>query len=217
MVYLTRREVMVAAGREAEFEEWWLEGQEMGKSQKGFRLATLGNSLGYPNKYAALIRFDTREDWEASHRDPAFRARIERRPQGLIVGRPRPTEAYEQVHRVGLTGARPADARPGFTTLVDWNVRGPAARAFESSRKELFELRQKHVQGLVVNALWKFLGNPSGYLVHATYTSREAAEQARTHPEVEAYQRTHGYSEYASAPPVIENYRPVGRVQAERP
>ena len=209
MVYLTRREVMVAPGRGPEFEAWWLEGQQMQKSQKGFRLATLGNSLGYPNKYAALTRFDTREDWEAAQNNPAFRARLERRPEGLIVGRPRPTEAYELVHRVG-----PTDARPAFATLAEWNVRGRAAGAFESSRKELFELRQKHVKGLVVNGLWKFLGNPSGYLALGAYTSREAAEQARTHPEVEAYQRAHGYSEYASAPPVVEHYRDAGRVQA---
>ena len=44
MVYLTRREVMVAPGRGAEFEAWWTETQQMLKSQKGFRLATLGRA-----------------------------------------------------------------------------------------------------------------------------------------------------------------------------
>lgn len=209
MVYLTRREVMVAPGRGAEFEAWWAETQQMLKSQKGFRLATLGKSMGHPQKYSALIRFDTYEDSEAVQNSAAFRARLQARPDGLITGRPRPTEAYEQVHRVG-----PTDAIPGFATLVDWNVRGAAAGAFESSRKELFELRQKHTKGFVVNGLWKYLGNPGGYMILGAYTTREALDAGRTHPEVVAFQNAHPSSEYAAAPPVIENYRGVQRVGA---
>ena len=38
MVYLTRREVVVAPGRGPEFEAWWAEGQLLLTAQKGFRL-----------------------------------------------------------------------------------------------------------------------------------------------------------------------------------
>ncbi len=206
-MYLTRREVMVAPGRAAEFEAWWAEGQEGLKGQKGFSLSTLHNSLGYPNKYTALTRFETREDSQASQNSAAFRARLQARPEGLIVGRPRPTEAYEPVHRVGPTGGPAA-----FTTLVEWNVTPGTARAFESSRQELFDLRQKHLKGFVRASLWRFLGNRTQYLV----INGNAGGQGNgpQEPEIAAFQRAHPSSEYASAPPVIENYRNVQRVRA---
>lgn len=204
-MYLTRQEVIVTPGRAAEFEASWVEHQQVLRDQQGFRVATLFNSLGYPYKYTALIRFETREDWQASQNSAVFQARLHAQPEGLIVSHGRLTEAYELIHLVG-----PSEERSTYGRLVEWNLDPGRARAFEDSRGVVFELRQKYAPGFVVSGLWRFLGNRNRYLGISGYTGNED----RAHPEIAAFDRAHPYSEYASTPPEVESYAIVQRVHA---
>jgi hypothetical protein len=184
-------------------EACWSEGQRFLEDQAGFRLATLSNSLGYPEKYTSLTRFARREDWQAAVRTGAYQAWLRRWPEGLVAAQPRPTEAYELIHLVGPSGDRPAYGR-----LVEWNLDPGAGHRFEDSRKEVFALRQRYAPGFVVSGLWRFLGHRLRYLGISGYTGNDE----RAHPEITAFDRAHPYTEYASTPPDVESYAIIQRV-----
>jgi heme-degrading monooxygenase HmoA len=206
-MYLVRVDMFVAPGRGAELERCWGEGQRVLKAQTGFHLATLSNSLGYPEKYSSLTRFECREDWQAAVRTELYQAWLRAWPEHLVVARPRPAEAYELVHVVGRSGER-----PDYGRLVEWNLDPGAGRRFEESRKEVFALRQRHAPGFVVSGLWRFLGNRLRYLGISGYVGNDE----RAHPEITAFDQAHPYTEYASTPPDVESYAIVERVSRGR-
>jgi heme-degrading monooxygenase HmoA len=202
-MYLVRSDLFVAPGRGAELEACWGEGLRLLSGQAGFRLATLSNSLGYPDKYTSLTRFERREDWQTAVRTGPYQAWLRAWPEGLVVAQPRPAEAYELVHVVG-----PSAERPAYGRLVEWNLDPGAGRRFEESRKEVFALRQRYAPGFVVSSLWRFLGNRLRYLGISGYVGNDE----RAHPEITAFDHAHPYTEYASIPPDVESYAIIERV-----
>ena len=206
-MYLVRTDGIVGPGRAAEFEKWWAGFGPLLKPHKGFQLAVLFNSLGYPARYTSLTRWDNVEAFRGFFKGGGLGAHIRAGTDFFTLVRPQ--EAYELVYRVG----DPSVARGNCGILVEFNINPRSAQAFESSRKEVLELRQKLVKGFVVSGLWRSPGTPTKYLVTQAYTDRKAAEAARTAPEVQAFMRAHPFTEYADAPPTIEAYELVQRIQ----
>ncbi len=166
-MYVTRVDVM-ASGGGAAYEAWAKQLGDMLKAQKGFQRRVVANSYGYPAKYTAFNRWESREAARASANSPEVRAFLQT-TQGVLT-LARPMEAYEIVASVGE-----APAAGTFLVLAEWELdpRPGHAAAFESSRKELFELRQKHGKGFVSARLGRFLGNRTKYLVGTSYSNRE--------------------------------------------
>lgn len=203
-MYLTRVDVMVAVGRLADLETWVKQYGEVLKAQQGFQLFVHGNSLGYPAKHTGIVRWESREAAVAWGRSPALQAFIKANPFEGLFTIPQPAEAYEFVLGVGEPSAQ---ARYGV--LVDWHIdvlRPGNVAAFQSSRQRVFELRQKHGKGFVLNRLWRSLGNPSKYLVVQSYTSREDARAAQGIPELQEIARAYRWNDYTSTPPTIEEF-----------
>ena len=99
-------------------------------------------------------------------------------PEGLRTSTA-PTRAYELVHDIG------GSEQARFAVLVDWSdIRVADRVAFEESRKELFELRQRHVKGFVANRLLRSLGDldqvPGGSALHQL--ERPTTIHRRIHP-----------------------------------
>ena len=202
-MYFVRTEIMVRPGAASEVEKLW---PELFKGQKGLQLAILGNSLGYPAKYVSGTRWDSREAFLGFYKSAGLQAQY--RSMAELITFSRPQEAYEQVFRVGSPSA------PGsHAVLIDWTVNPGNGPAFESNRKELFELRQKHGKGFGVNTLWRFLGSANRYLITQAWNSREEAQAAAAVPEVAAFIRAHPYTEFGNAPGQPESYAVVNRLQ----
>ena len=203
-MYLTRVDVMVAIGRLADLEAWVKQYGEALKAQPGFQLLVHGNSLGSPAKHTGIVRWASREAALAWGRSPALQAFVKAHPLEGLLTISRPAEAYEFVLGVGEPSAPPR-----FGILVDWDidVRRPGnVAAFHSSRQRVFESRQQHGKGFVLNRLWRSLGTPSKYLVVQGYTSGEEARAALEIPALQELARAYRWSDYASTPPVLEAF-----------
>ena len=209
-MYLTRVNVMVPLGRLADFEAWVKQYGEVLKAQHGFQLLVHGNSLSYPAKHTGIVRWESREAAVALGRSPALQAFVKANPIEGLFTIPQPAEAYEFVLGVGEPSAQ---ARYGV--LVDWHIdalRPGNAAAFHSSRKRLFELRQKHGKGFVFNRLWRSLGNLHKYLVIQSYTNREDARAALEIHELQEIGRAYRWDDYTSTPPAIEEFEVIHAV-----
>ena len=123
-------------------------------------------------------------------------------PEGLRTSTA-PTRAYELVHDIG------GSEQARFAVLVDWSdIRVADRVAFEESRKELFELRQRHVKGFVANRLLRSLGDWTKYLVVQLYISWNALPQftAEFIPELQAFGRAHQAGDYTDTPNQRDTY-----------
>ena len=180
---------------------------EVLKAQKGFQALVHGNSLGYPAKHTGVVRWESREAARAWGQSPALQAFFKANPIEGLFTILRPAEAYEFVLGVGEPSGQVR-----YGVLVDWHIdalRPGNAAAFESSRKRVFELRQKQGKGFVSNRLWRSLGNPPKYLVIQGYTSREDARAAQAMPELQEIARAYRWNDYASTPPAIEEFEVI--------
>lgn len=207
-MYLVRTDVVVPPGRAKEFESWWAGFGPVLKAAKGFQYGGLLNSLGEPGRYASLARFESREAFRDYYLGERLRSHLQE-GAGLIA-LTRPQHGYELVLRVG----DPAVSGVRYGRLVEWTIdRGAAAaQAFASSRKELFELRQKLLKDFITQSLWRSPGTPNKHLAIGAYKTREGAEAQG--PEVDAFMSKYPYSNYASAPPTVENFEAVHEVRA---
>lgn len=209
-MYVTRTEAIISAGGAAAYESRTAQLADLLRAQPGFVSGALLNSLGDPARYSFLARWEGREAGRCFARSGALRDfRLAHPAEGLFC-LSRPQEAYEGVVDVASEG------QGSFVTLVEWNIKPGRenAAAFERSRQELFELRQKYQKGFVANLMRRFLGNPTRYLMVLSYSSREDAWAVSAAPEIQQFLRAHRYHQYAETPPAIEVYDTIRRTQA---
>ena len=197
-----RTEFLVQSGQAHKFEALCSEIRGILATAPGFHDAVLLNSLGYPGKYVAIAQWEDREAFAAFYRSPALRETA--RSGDAVFRINRPEEAYAVVLTVGQPPAAPG----GWRQLVEWDIKPGLAAAFETSRKTLFELRQRH-GGILVSQLFRFLGNSSRYLVMQAYVSRDAETVGRTVPQIQEFFAAHPATEYVSHAPVGEYYTAV--------
>lgn len=201
-----RAEFMAQAGRAHEFEALWLVMRGILATTSGFHDEVLLNSLGYPGKYVAIVKWADREVFSAFYRSPAL-LETARSGDGFYKVH-RPEEAYEVVLTVGQS-----PTRAGFWwQLVEWDIKTGAAAAFEASRRHLFELRQRH-GGIFMSQLFRFLGNSTRYLVLQAYENRDVERAGRTIPEIQQFFKAHPATEYVSHGPVGEYYTAIQLAQ----
>ena len=81
-------------------------------------------------------------------------------------------------------------------------------RAFADNRKEVFELRLRHVKGYVGARVLKFLGDSRRMFVINGYDSTDSVGGGggQTIPDIQEFQRAHPNSEFTSESPSIEHY-----------
>ena len=204
-MYIVRSDVTVNGGRFAGLEAWTTQRVEHLRAQKGFQEYLVLRSLGYPGNAANLVAWENRENSLAYLESPERQLFVQANPYSALFTLNRPEEACELVREV----ARPGQA--GIATLVDWNINPGVvnAAAFESARKELFELRREHSKGFVSNRLLKFLGAPSRYLVVMLWRSVDDYRAAQAIPQIQEFGRTHS-GQYATTPRAHE-YHEVRR------
>lgn len=214
MAYGIRQEIMVTTGRSEEFEATVEQLQELLKQQPGFDRTSLSNSLSYPQKYARVSRWESREAERAFNRSRALKDFIAAHPQQGIAMPSRQMEAYEIVHTVRADQLPATSAQRGrrpVAALIDIVIdnRPGNAEAFERSRLELFELRKQYGHGLITNVLHRLAGSPGHYLGFGVFASREDVLATAAAPEVSKFLEAHPASAYASAPPTVEFYEVV--------
>jgi hypothetical protein len=93
--------------------------------------------------------------------------------------------------------------------LVDWTMNALGIwTAFADSRKEVFDLRLRHVKGYVGGQVLLFLGDPRRALVINGYANIDdmGERRAQNIPENQEFTRTHPASDYTSEPVGIEAY-----------
>jgi heme-degrading monooxygenase HmoA len=202
MAYVTRTEFLAQHGRAHEFEALWSRVQAVLRTVAGFEGEVLLNGLGYPGKYVAIDRWHDRASLAAFHRGPALREATRSSEALYKIGRPE--EAYEVLLTVWELPAEPG----GWSQLVEWEIKPGAAGSFESSRKVLFDLRQRH-GGIYASQLFRFLGNASRYLVMQTYENQNAERAGRTVPEIHEFFTAHPANRYVNHGPVQEYYTAI--------
>ena len=202
MMCATRTEFLVQSGRAHEFEALWLEMRRMLAMAPGFRDAVLLNSLGYPGKYVAIVKWENRDAFAVFYRSPAFRESV--RSGNGVYAINRPEGAYEVILTVGEAPTTPG----GWRQLVEWDLKPGMAAAFEASRKTLFDLRQRH-GGIFVSQLFRFLGNATRYLVMQAYENKDAERIGRTVPEIQEFFAVHPATKYVNHAPTGEYYTAI--------
>jgi len=207
-MYVTRIDVMASLARIADYEAWTKKYGDFLKTQKGFQRRVVANSYGYPTKYTALTRWESREAGRAWIKSPNLQTFLKANPIDGLFTATRPIEDYEVVISVG----DPAPA--GSLRLVEWNLdnRPGNAEAFESARKELFELARKQAKGFVLGRLLKFMGGGVKYLVFLLYKDRDSDLAFVNSPEFRQFFLVHRGSDYSSTPAVVETFEVVHQI-----
>lgn len=204
MPVLVRIDQTISARNAQKFEDWWAGFGPVLRASKGFQLGVLGTSPGDPSSYTSATTWSDPESFRGFYRGEARQKQVE---VGRELFTPRRTaQVYELVDRVGNP---PRAADFGFAVMVEWTMPagGATGREFAESRREIGELRQKHVNGFIAQSLWRHLGSPTRLLIAQAYRTRP--EPAR---EVLAYMRAHPASDYTTVPQVVENFELVHRV-----
>lgn len=206
-MYLLRTEFQVSPGRAREFEEGQTRAAQTRKGQPGYLGQTLLHSYGHPSVYVTTGRWENVEAAWAFGKSEMFATAMKNRPSGLATVTFQ--EGYESVFEVDADGP----PNPGTCeVLVDWTVNLGAAADFESTRREMFELRKKHAKGFASNRLRRSAGNGTKYLILQMYSDVNAARAAQSAPEVRAFATAHPYTLYASTPNVAESYFVIHRI-----
>lgn len=204
----TRNEFLVNNGKAAEFEERMRARYELFKTLPGFERGSLNNSLGYPQRYTTVDRWETREAALASRRNPEYNAYLAKYPMQSLGAPSRPMEVYEIVHTVRDEQAMASAAGSGtrsVSNLVEWTIdsRPGNVKAFEDRTLELFELRKRYGHGMLTQVCHRFLGGGGRYLQLVVYRSLEDLRATAAVPEVARFMEAHPFTMYASAPPVL--------------
>jgi len=177
-------------------------------TQPGVLAAALFRSWGYPGRYARAVFWESIDALYTVRGSAELEAFFEANPVSAVVNVTRPPEGYELVLEVG---AAVRTLAPGMhTATVEWTLerRAGVAAAFEQSRRELFELRQKHMPGFVRNSLYRFLGAPNRYLIAITTQSRLGGQDQEA-TELQAFVAAHPASAYTSTPLGYNTYEVV--------
>lgn len=209
-MHLVRIDAGIIPGRATAFETWANDLAQVVKSYDGFQFGVVGNSLGSPVHYTNVQRWDSREAFMAFFRSDKLTGALKAaQADGLFQIR-RPPEIYEVVWRVG----DPAGTDFKGARLVEWNVAADPdkVRVWADDRRALADLREKHVPGFVAQSLWRYLGGANKYLVAQAYATTDAMSHGQIGPEVQAYMQAHPATDYVSAPPAIENFEVVLKV-----
>jgi hypothetical protein len=191
----------VAGGRLPDYLAWREKYHDFVKSQKGYQTRTLLSSYSYPGMYAGSTRWDSRVAARSALTGAEFGKFLAANSiQGLITFT-RPAEAFEDVFTVG-------DTKQTGTcfTAVEWYIDPGKSTAFEKSRKEVFELRQKLGHGYCSSRLYRLMGNASRYIAGTTFTSRDDLMAATAMPEFQEQLRAKPYTAYTGTRPVVESY-----------
>jgi quinol monooxygenase YgiN len=190
-MYLTRREVMLAAGGLPGFEAATERYFALLQQQEGPVRATLLNSLGFPERYTTLEQWESRAQAQSFARSAAIAAFVRKSPLEGIANPSRPLEAYEVVHRIVGHGA------PGAAYLID-EIVGPGPgklQEFEESRGEVYRLRKEFGPGFAVSLLSRFLGGANRYLIFGGFVNPGDDQRTGNAPEIRRYWEEHPTAE----------------------
>src|SRR5438093_1581223 len=121
MTYMLRNDVMVTAGKLAEFEARNARlSNEVNKGQPGFQRANLFKSFSTPAKYIRSTMWDSREASNAALGSEELRAFLAANPAAGLVTPNRPQEGYELVHTVG--DRIPPSAPLSYQTMLEFTI-----------------------------------------------------------------------------------------------
>jgi len=180
--------------------------------QAGTRAIITFRSLGNPMRFGRAAFVESAAALNTTLESPAFEAFMADNPlAGLVTPTRPPLEVYELAAETGRAAMALEAGMPAV--LVDWTLGSAAAAGpFESSRRELFELRQKHDRAFVRSSLYRYLGSPGRYLVAHSASGRElSAEWLRT-PEVQAFQDAHPLASYGATTASAANVYEIVKV-----
>ncbi|HTE87200.1 MAG TPA: antibiotic biosynthesis monooxygenase [Dehalococcoidia bacterium] len=186
-MYLTREEVLVRAGRAAQYEDETAAYFDILQRQAGFLRATLLNSLGVPARYTRLVQWENRDLGKSFDRSAALVAFTREHPADETYAASRPVEAYENVHRILGSSA------PVATYLID-EIVGPGPttlQEFEESRGAVYQLRKQFGPGFAASLLSRFLGGANRYLIFGSFASDGDDRRTGETPEIVGYWAAH--------------------------
>ncbi|HEX2034145.1 MAG TPA: MBL fold metallo-hydrolase [Chloroflexota bacterium] len=91
-------------------------------------------------------------------------------------------------------------AAPQYAVFAEWQIADDAhAAAFEASRRELFELRRRHLPTFAFDWLLQDLERPERYLVLGMYGDEAGATRlCRLHPSILPYLQAHPPADYGA-------------------
>jgi len=205
-MYFTKQEFQVRVGRMTDWETFTGRLFALMESHGGLERASNLNSLGYPTKYTIVALWDSREQARAfSRSDGLCQLLAEAQPQQSATPLT-PIEAFEAVHRAGSGHG----AKVGY--IIDQKVEtGPGrVQAYEDARFKLFQLREQHGTGFVVNILARWLGGGNRYLVFGGFTDPESEAATAAAPQLVQYWKEYGP---ATIPITLESREPYEFVQ----
>ncbi|MGN6813368.1 MAG: hypothetical protein ACTHMP_21075 [Thermomicrobiales bacterium] len=89
---------------------------------------------------------------------------------------------------------------PGYAVFAEWQVADAAhTRAFEESRRQLFEVRRQHLVTFAYDWLLQRLDQAGAYLVLGLYGDEAGASWlCREHPAIQRFTQAHPASRYAA-------------------
>jgi heme-degrading monooxygenase HmoA len=187
-MYFTKQEFNVQAGRAAAWESFAGRLFDLMEKQGGLDRASNLNSLGYPQKYTIAALWDSREHARAFGHSQELSQLLEDAQPRQFAQPATPLEAFEVVHRVG-SGHH---AQVGY--IIDQKIEpGPGrVQAYEDARLKLFQIREQHGKGFVVNILARFLGGGNRYLVFGAFEDAESEAATGALPELAQYWKDYG-------------------------
>jgi len=197
--FAIRTEFNVRPSRGVDFETLQVDVRAQMGSAQGFVSEVLLNGLGYPGKYVSISEWESREAWRTFHRSRGFLDAC--RSAEELGGGSRPDETYEVAMTIGRLPSVPG----AWGQLVEWSIKTGAADAFETSRKLLFDLRQRQ-GGIFVSKLYRFLGNSSRYLVMQAYETRDGEKAGRGAADIKEFFAVHPPTNYVNSAPAGEYF-----------
>jgi len=204
MTIVVRLEATVNPAKITEAEDWLTRWAKAHEGHSGFQTFVLLNSLGHPSNYFAGIRYESRQAADAYRKGPVLASFLKENPVEGLFGFTGPIEQYEVVQE-------PVDvAQYGGVTVVDWNIELGMGQAFIDSRKQVFDLRQRHAPGFVAGGVYRSLGDPRRFTV-ANFLGDADAELVLP-PEELQFTAAHPPSLYTKSQPGIERYQVTLRV-----
>jgi heme-degrading monooxygenase HmoA len=206
-LYLVRTEMMVAAGHSAGFEQRQIAIAEEAIGVAGFVGESLLRSYSHPAKYVVTSSFDSVESAWAYGRSDGFATAVGSEPLGAVTITQQ--EGYELVHEVVAEPLPPVECE----ILIDEVIKGPEViPAFETTLRQLFEVRSAHSTGYGYNRLLRSGGRLGRYLVIQGYTDLEAAGAANTPADVQSFIRDHPADLYTDKEVFPEAYAVIACV-----
>jgi heme-degrading monooxygenase HmoA len=210
-VHLINTQATVSAGLNGEFEAFVARLSDLRKDHPGYLGQTFLHSYANPGKYAVTSRWQNVEACWDFYRSPAFAAFMKGTPAGMFTSFQQ--GGYESVFEVDADGINPATISADCEVLVDWTLelRPGNASSFEQNRRELFELRKRHLKGFISNRLRRSAGLAGKYLILQICKDLETARAGLSEPALAEFATAHPYTLYGSTPPSGESYFVINR------